>query len=65
MPGSLDPKTTTVGPARSNEYYPLTVVSEKFVYDIRYQGSCWKGILHEHVVEDVGVGLLGHCLPPV
>ena len=43
----------------------LSVMAENLVYDIRYQGSCWKGILDEHVVEDVGVGLLGHCLPPV
>ena len=43
----------------------LTVVAENLVYDIHYQGSCWKGILDEHVVEDVGVALLGHCLLPV
>ena len=43
----------------------LTVVTENLVYDIRYQGSCWKGMIDEHVVEDVGVGLLGHCVPPV
>ena len=63
MTGSLDPKTTTCW--ASYDYYPLTVISENLVYDIRYQGSWWKGILDEHIVDDVGVGLLGHCLPPL
>ena len=65
MTGSLDPKTTGVVPARSYDYYPLTVISDNLVYNIGYQGSWWKGILDEHIVEDVGVGLLGHCLPPL
>ena len=47
-----------VGPARSYDYYPLTVVSENLVYDIHCQGSWSKGILDEHIVEYVGAALL-------
>ena len=38
-------------------------MAQNLVNDNCYQGRWWKGIFDEHVVEDVGVGLLGHGLP--